>query len=646
MVRGGAIVTIFVTFIIQSASSDKEKLSTITFQYLGHNSRGHDNGLEDGKYSFTGSDPLPFAIHVWNSASKDEASVKVGNTFTVNADEEFPTNTYFYISHSETPQNTVETIHIHTSCSAGGIIVGDIFGSLKVVALETTAGGSTSCPSEGSYSKSQSKSKSSDDDDDNGCKKTKITALGLMYLGHDMDSMANVQAEDGKYSVQTVSRLPAIATVVSSGSTVSVSVGETFVLGDGSNKFATNTLIEIYDQNTKVSEIRFHSSCSGSGIYVSDVFGSLKVVSMQTTEEASALFCSKSVCDGDEEPRLASSVATTIDFTSPDVSAVSQPEDPTTVATITDTTVTTTDTTLSTTITTTTTVTVTATTITETKTLTSTKTSTPIRVAPVTTTTKPETTDTTDSTSSSPFLLSTSAAAPIQNTQFGFCGVYIHSFGAVSNGVCSNATRQDYVILNASVGFTRQICVSFDTNVGSAPTTLHLTLQPRCKLSPGDPQGWTICSYLEDPAAILCQARAASGQSTECCNYVNSFIAPPLVDDNQLACQEYFEGECNTAYGYSGSTKGVTSDIQRFSFELVSCEGAIPPNPQCQAQTFDSVATVGDFGTVSFVGFGMLLLSLAMYLRRKRLLNEPTKASFAPVEEASPLLDNTLLATQ
>jgi len=125
------------------------------------------------------------------------------------------------------------------------------------------------------------------------------------------------------------------------------------------------------------------------------------------------------------------------------------------------------------------------------------------------------------------------------------------------------------------VGFATQICTAHTTAVSGTDTTLHMTIQPRCKVNDNDPQGWLICSWKRDPQSPLCAARPEVDGYGECCQYINAFIAPPLdVTNPELSCQEYVEGDCNTFYGYSGAGKGDATAIEEYAIELVSCSGA------------------------------------------------------------------------
>ena len=217
-----------------------------------------------------------------------------------------------------------------------------------------------------------------------------------------------------------------------------------------------------------------------------------------------------------------------------------------------------------------------------------------------------------------------------------------------ATGTCPTGGFLDYAILNSSVGFTTQICVDYDTDVGGEMTTLHMTIQPMCKVKDDDAQRWLICSWLRDPSSPLCMARP----DVECCSYVNGFISPPLEAATELSCQEYVEGDCNTFYGYNREDKGDASGIQQYALELVHCFGDVPPNPTCSrgltgADTRLQEAAVG--AGSGFAGIGMLVLAAALYMRRRRLADEDERWATAngafsrggapTSEEHSPLVE-------
>jgi hypothetical protein len=297
-------------------------------------------------------------------------------------------------------------------------------------------------------------------------------------------------------------------------------------------------------------------------------------------------------------------------------------------------------------------------TATATNTATNTATATTTTATSTTTLSQPETTDavvstidTTPTTSLTPNIFFGSTSGPLTGGGGGGdhadCRVNFHqvddlvTVGGSATGVCPTAAHLDHAILNSSVGFTSQICVDHDTDVGGLLTSLHMTIQPICKVNDNDAQKWLVCSWLRDPDSPLCQARP----DVECCAYVNSFISPPKPMSSTLSCQEYYEGDCNKFYGYqvpANSEKGISSLIQEYALELVGCDGVVPPNPTCQRgrlQAGSPVVEEAVAGGLGLIGGGMLVLAAAMFLRRGRLGgSERTEYEVDAPDETSPLV--------
>ena len=63
----------------------------------------------------------------------------------------------------------------------------------------------------------------------------------------------------------------------------------------------------------------------------------------------------------------------------------------------------------------------------------------------------------------------------------------------------------DSVYLNSSLGFAKQKCASHTTRASDRGdlATLHMTIQPKCKVNENDAQKWIICSYEPSLTASL-----------------------------------------------------------------------------------------------------------------------------------------------
>ena len=267
---------------------------------------------------------------------------------------------------------------------------------------------------------------------------------------------------------------------------------------------------------------------------------------------------------------------------------------------------------------------------------------------------------TTGTTSSSHNGASTSVASVTEEfvEDYADCMVHLHkptalarTGGDTAPGTCPTDQSLDSFYLNASVGFAKQICVSHPTAVSDRGnmTTLHMTIQPKCKINDNDRQKWIICSYFYDASSQLCDAREKMGLPAECCGYINHFISPPLPTSFELSCQEYYEGDCHTFYGYSGAAKGNADQIQTYALELQQCTGTAPPNPQCQrglegTNPHAAKEDVALFGTTGLTGVGLLLVALAMYMRRQRTLTLDREL-LEKVQESTPLVHDDTAQT-
>lgn len=186
----------------------------------------------------------------------------------------------------------------------------------------------------------------------------------------------------------------------------------------------------------------------------------------------------------------------------------------------------------------------------------------------------------------------------------------------------------DHVHMNASVGFSTQICTEYTTPYGGNVTTLYMTIQPTCRASANAPQRWRICSYQPDPLACT------GGQ--QCCQYVGKYVQEwytDIGDRSLLSCQDYYPGDCNRFYGWSGTHP------QEYALELVDCFGDIPPDPFCPSFSgidsgYSTSANQGIWWAAfaGGVGVGLLLIGAAIRSRRSRL----ARSSGGPTTPARP----------
>lgn len=99
-----------------------------------------------------------------------------------------------------------------------------------------------------------------------------------------------------------------------------------------------------------------------------------------------------------------------------------------------------------------------------------------------------------------------------QEVDDAVCQVNFHATEHLdARGYCSDR-KLGYVQLNASVGFAavERICTEYDTEFSGAPTTLYMTIQPKCRRQ-GERQRWSVLrlflprSFHSDTALFLSQ---------------------------------------------------------------------------------------------------------------------------------------------
>jgi len=129
--------------LVGSTGECDGKATRLTFRYLG-GSCAETTNQQNGKLDCSG-DPAgaePVQIIVTKDASKITVSpatetITVGDLVTLTADKEFKADTVFDIRQGG---GTLQSLKIHTSCSKT-LAVGDIFGAMQVVTLDSTKGG-------------------------------------------------------------------------------------------------------------------------------------------------------------------------------------------------------------------------------------------------------------------------------------------------------------------------------------------------------------------------------------------------------------------------------------------------------------------------------------------------------------------------
>jgi len=595
-----------------------DKITSVTLRYLKSHERAMENGLDPTKWSYDKGGCLPSHAVVKTSLDDQEHHVAGSGTFVLPATEEtagvFPVYTSLYLSDGDQSLfSACSVVTLHTSCSAGGIAVGDVFGPLEVVAMSTTFNGfAAECGREAEEDQAGNSDRNSADAVDPAARLPSggnissapatfdptlpgVRTIKLRFVGLDHGTVcSNRQGQlGGDWGFLNVSF--GVASEKQAGSVRLLSsmthyvveaddAGEFEITAEGSQ--ANQAFFEIFNVNKKVGECFFSTAC-GTSLHAGDQFGPLQITAVSwkdnacgrgdTAADTSSPACVESAAASTSSapvPTTAKALSTTRAV--PAVSTTNSPS----VASRT-------------------------------------------KSPPVVTTTKVISAGTT---TRSPTTTNELLAQPTTYTytqsnveepeNLAYCRVDLHKQEAQDTGCITS--KQDTVYLNASVGFTDQVCTTHNTSATGSDTTLYMTIQPADCRHPGDtsPAKWRVCSW--QPHPDVCS-------DMSCCNSVDRAL-PATTDPSikDLSCQVYEEGDCKHIIGFDGHS------VQIYTLELVRCQGEIPVDPGCQsnmnsrfaANVADAEpASAGRTGSyaVGFLGLGMFLLAMAAYLRRVRL---------------------------
>lgn len=212
-----------------------------------------------------------------------------------------------------------------------------------------------------------------------------------------------------------------------------------------------------------------------------------------------------------------------------------------------------------------------------------------------------------------------------------WCEIDVHPVGTAdpASRTCSSEAIET-IALNASVGFITQTCNARDTDASGVFNTLYVTIQPVCKANDADPQRWTICSWQPDEQSPICDI-----SGLECCKLVSEYAPPDLASNPDMACQEYVEGDCDTLYGFDGVA------AVEYAIKLTQCFGDAPADPLCRQGSGLAVDRDDSLAqhtlSIGSLGAGIVLLSLALYIRRTR--RQAALFELLPETEGTPLLE-------
>ena len=583
----------------------KAKLTTLEFEYLASNSQAEANSMDTNKWHYSTYVVPPTTVTLKSSIGGQCGPLVQGSRCTISATKDtFTKDVHLILSDSTNPENHIH-ISFHTDCKGGGIAVGDVFGSIKIVSMSTTADeDATEC--------SDGKPKHED------LQSITFRYIGANYGGATFRSACkNEQGGYGKHwGFSTSATLPAPENVKIGGwhmTPAALDGDNLFTLSSSSGKMSKKTYLSLYDGNVEVGEVFFNADCHLS-IKPGDRFGFLEVVSALT-------YSGKECFHKGGWRDTYTPTCFPIDYRAegiakPTADTGAQNREPAT----TNTGATSDEATPATTTTTTTT-----------------------EVGPVFV---PVLTTATTS-----FATTETAAVGGNEQVYAQCEVRLHKEDHFARGVCAGTPAQS-MYPNISVGFSNQICHSEDSEVSGASSTIHMTVQPVCKQTPTSEQKYRVCSWQPNAFDSKCSALASKGRN--CCDSVAEKLLPPLTLSTTPGCHEYSEGDCAQFYGFNGTHP------QLYRLEFVGCAGEIPEPLGCSSSTngitergslaaaagiaAEKAAVKMSTWSVGLAGLGLIVIAVALRFKRhrKNALDYTVVFEQQPVEprETGPLLSN------
>ena len=629
----------------------KTKLAVLEFEYLATNSLAGSNALETDRWSYTPGIAPPASVLLSSSIGAQCGPLsKGGRCEMVTARDKVEQDLLFSLTDAADPSSVIN-INVRAACKGGGggIAVGDVFGSLKLVSLSLPytpgpKGGAKACAGKGKGPKHHDR----------------LRSVTLRYIGHRhsgqvlQSACRNDQGGFGsRWGFSTRSALPAPADAkigashhhhhrMGSAAANPLADDGTFTISSSTGKLSKTTFLKLYSGTEQAGEVFFNTDCH-TPISPGDRFGFLEVVSL-TTFGGSAHGCANHAGWRDTYTPICFPVDYAVEM---GASGTAAPQNrvpntagaPSTAAT-------------------------TPPWSNQSK-ITGAATAGP---GPPTKgnhsqparTTRPAATTTT--TPDFAVTATTDTNKPNDNdSAHAVCEVRLHKSKNFKQGKCSGEPIET-LYPNASVGFASQICHTHKTPASGANTTLHITVQPVCKETPESEQVYRVCSW--QPNALDRKCNAIPSHARQCCDNVAEKIVPPGGRVKNVGCQEYREGDCARFYGFNGT------HAQSYRLEFVNCYGQIPQPFQCSGAGAGRKATPASknggrpglaqpatgaradaghltaaTGSIGLAGLGLIIIAAALRFRRKRAA-QIDYANFAvegaPIEpaETGPLLDN------
>ncbi|MHC5002866.1 MAG: DUF7467 domain-containing protein, partial [Planctomycetota bacterium] len=272
------------------------KLTSLTLRYTGLGCDATWHSQDPGKVICTGDAGMTEPVDIiitdkdGNETYGTFYDVLLGEDVTATAafagEDHFDSNSRAQIFTSG--GMLLESVQFHTSCSQP-LGPGDQFGSMLVVAMTSTNGGSVELPGDGP-----------DDECITSFTPTpavcdgKLLVLELQYTGDDCGATSHAQ-DPGKVDCDDFGPLPAVAHIVvtdKDGNKVYADVSGV-AIGDvvtatasnaGEDDFTSDSKVWIYDESGELAQsVKFHTSCS-QPLAPGNQFGGVLVVGLVSTE--------------------------------------------------------------------------------------------------------------------------------------------------------------------------------------------------------------------------------------------------------------------------------------------------------------------------------------------------------------------------
>jgi cysteine-rich repeat protein len=283
-------LTVEKTCVVQPAPSAGDDCQggvvSMTFEYTGESCAATTN-QQSGKVvcsgNAAGAEPVRVVLTADVSAatvSPSTETIDVGETVTIAATGgKLKADAKFDVRQGASVR---QSLSIHTSCSQP-LNVGDRFGSMRLVSLTSTNGGTVTLPEPPVPAESCEAPAAPPPPHCEG----KVRVLTLRYVGGDC-TITNTQSGKATCSGIAGTAEPVrvvitrdTSTVVASPSTETIELGDTFTISR-SPELRADTEFDIRQGSTTLQHLKIHTSCS-QPLDLGDRFGAVEVVGVDST---------------------------------------------------------------------------------------------------------------------------------------------------------------------------------------------------------------------------------------------------------------------------------------------------------------------------------------------------------------------------